>query len=195
MKKKILLVGFGGHSRSCIDVIDNTNSFKIIGYVEKNKRSKIHNTNIRKLGYDEDLSVIFKHVKYAHISIGQMKNLELRKNIFQKLINIGFKMPTIISKKSIISKKNVNIGDGTIIMNGCIINSNAKIGKNCIINTGSIIEHDVVVSDHCIVSPGVIINGSVNIGELCFIGSGSIIVDGLNLSKNIFVKANKLVKK
>lgn len=182
MKKKILLVGFGGHSRSCIDVIDNTNNFKIIGYVEKNKRSKIHNTNLRKLGYDEDLSVIFKHVKYAHISIGQMKNLELRKNIFQKLINIGFKMPTIISKKSIISKKNVNIGDGTIIMNNVTINCNTTIGENCIINTGSIIEHDCNIKSHTHIAPGTIVNGSVRIGKQSFIGAGSVI------------KQNKVIK-
>ena len=109
MKKKILLIGIGGHSRSCIDVIDNTNLYKISGYVEKNKFLKIEKTNLKLLGYDKDLVKIFKKIKYAHISIGQMKDLELRKNLFSKLINIGFEIPKIISKKSIVSKKNVKI--------------------------------------------------------------------------------------
>ena len=35
-KKKIVIIGAGGHARSCIDVIENTNSnFKILGLVEK----------------------------------------------------------------------------------------------------------------------------------------------------------------
>ena len=36
MKKKIILVGAGGHARSSINVIENSNlNFKILGIVEK----------------------------------------------------------------------------------------------------------------------------------------------------------------
>ncbi len=186
MKKKILLVGFGGHSRSCIDIIENTNKFKIVGYVEKNKKSKIHDSNIKILGYDNDLYKIFKNIKYAHISIGQMKDLNLRKNIFTKLVRIGFKMPAIISKNSVVSKNNVKIGSGSIIMNNVTINSNTTIGENCIINTGSIIEHDCFIESHTHVGPGSIINGGVKIGKQSFIGSGSVIKQKVEIKQKSF---------
>ena len=36
MKNKILVIGAGGHSRSCIDVIENaTKKYEILGLVEK----------------------------------------------------------------------------------------------------------------------------------------------------------------
>ena len=33
---KILLIGAGGHARACVDVIEETNQFEIIGLIEKN---------------------------------------------------------------------------------------------------------------------------------------------------------------
>jgi len=35
MKKKIILIGAGGHSTSCIDVIEKTKKFIIVGLVDK----------------------------------------------------------------------------------------------------------------------------------------------------------------
>ena len=191
--KSIYLFGGGPHLNSCIEILNQFKDFKIVGIVEINNKvkdiakSKIPIINQHELNYK------LKNLQ-AHISIGNYKHRDLRKKIFNELIKKNIKMPHLISKYSYISK-NSKIGDGSIIMNGCIINSNAVIGKNCIINTGSIIEHDTIIEDHCIVSPGTIINGSVKIGELSFIGSGSVIVDNLNLPKKSFIKANTLVKK
>ena len=35
MKKKIIIIGGGGHAHSCIDTIEQSNKFKIIGIVDK----------------------------------------------------------------------------------------------------------------------------------------------------------------
>ena len=35
--KKIILLGGGGHCKSCIDVIENENKYKIIGIIDKKK--------------------------------------------------------------------------------------------------------------------------------------------------------------
>ena len=39
--KKIILVGGGGHCKSCIDVIENENKYKIIGIIDKKKKKII----------------------------------------------------------------------------------------------------------------------------------------------------------
>ena len=43
---KILLIGAGGHARSCIDVIELTGLYEIAGFVEKN-----NSKNNQNLGY------------------------------------------------------------------------------------------------------------------------------------------------
>ena len=193
LKKKILVTGIGGHSRSCLDIIENTKQYEIAGYVEKNKNSIKYLTDLKFLGVDDDLPEIFKKIKYAHIAIGHIKNIRLRKNLYEKLNKIGFKFPKIISKKSIISEKKVSIGKGTIIMNNVTINSHCFIGDNCIINTGSIIEHDCHIGSHSLIGPGSIINGGAKLGEEIFLGSGSVVRNGAKLkSKSFFPMMSKI---
>jgi len=36
--KKIILLGGGGHCKSCIDVIENENIYKIAGIIDKKKK-------------------------------------------------------------------------------------------------------------------------------------------------------------
>lgn len=188
MDKKIIIIGSGGHARSCLDVILSEKKYKFLGYIDKNPGK----TNI--IGSDKDFKKIFKKAKYALIGIGQIKNYTPRLKIFKKLKKIGFKLPIVKSKNSYVSKLS-SIGEGTVIMHGAIVNAFAKIGKNTIINTGAIIEHDVVVGDNCHISTNVTINGECKIGNNTFVGSNSVVVNNIEIGKYKFIKCNSLIKK
>lgn len=192
MKKKIIVFGAGGHAKSCIDVIENQNKYKIFGIIDKNKKKQLFNYKI--LGDEKILPEIRKKVQYAFIAIGHLKDNTIRLNILKLLEKYSFKLPIIISKKSYVSKRS-NIGDGTIIMHNSLVNSSAKIGKNCIVNTGSIIEHDAIIDDNVHVSTNSTVNGSVYIGKNSFIGSGSVIRQNIILKENTIVRANTFVNK
>ena len=187
MAKKIIIIGSGGHARSCLDVLLSDKKYKFLGFIDKNSSKR----NI--VGSDDDLKNIIKKVKHALIGIGQIKNYTSRFKIFKKLKKIGFKLPIVKSHNSYVSKLS-SIGEGTIIMHGAIINAYAKIGKNTIINTGAIIEHDVVVGDNCHISTNVTINGECKIGNNTFIGSNSVVVNNIKIGKSKFVKSNSLIK-
>ena len=60
---------------------------------------------------------------------------------------------------------NVEIGEGSLIMPGVVINTETKIGKHCIINTSSSIDHHNYFKDYSSCGPGVITGGKVTIGE------------------------------
>lgn len=189
--KNIILIGAGGHSKACIDVIESEKKYKIIGLIN---HKKINIFNYKTIGNDNDLKRIFRTVRYAHIAVGQIKDLKIREVIFKKLKKIGFSLPIIKSPNAYISK-NSKIDEGTIIMHQAIINAASKIGKNCIINTKSIIEHDTEVKNNTHVAPGSIINGNCIIGKNCFLGSGSTIKENTTIKDFTFVKANSLVIK
>ena len=191
--KKIILIGGGGHALSCIDVIEQENKFKIVGIVDsKEKKGKILNYKV--IGRDTDLKKIKKNVDYAFIAVGQIGLSNKRKNIFNKLKKIGYKIPIIISPKSVLSK-NVKIKEGTIIHHGVVVNSGVTLGKNCIVNTNCLLEHGVIVGDHTHIATSAVINGDVRIGSSSFIGSGAIIRNSLNLGSKAFIPMGKLVIK
>ena len=82
MVKKIYLIGSGGHSSSCIDVIESSKKYKIEGIFSDDKK-KFH------LGYKVIGNINFLLKKKTklnlHIAIGSIKNYKLRKNLFLKL--------------------------------------------------------------------------------------------------------------
>ena len=191
---KIIIIGSGGHAKSCIDIIHAQNKYKIIGLVDdkKEKGSKI--LNYRILGNDKILKDIRKHVNFAFLTVGQIKSHELRKKLYLKAAKLGFEFPKIISPHSIISPFS-RIGKGSIIAHGAKVNSDTKIGINCIINTNAIIEHDVKIGDFCHVSTSVTINGNVEIGNNCFIGSGSKLKNSIKIKNKTIVSMGSIVKK
>ncbi|WP_141048482.1 NeuD/PglB/VioB family sugar acetyltransferase [Aliarcobacter cryaerophilus] len=191
MKEKIVLIGGGGHCHSVIDVIEQTNKYEIIGIVDTKDNIGKKVLDYKIIACDDDLKTIFETCKNAVITIGYIKTNELRKKLFEKLINIGFNFPTIISPLAYVSKHSF-IDEGTVIMHHALVNANAKIGKNCIINTKALIEHDAIIEDNCHISTASIINGGVIVKENSFVGSNATSKQYTEIAG--FVKAGSLVK-
>jgi len=191
---KILLIGPGGHARSCIDVIETANKFKIVGLVEKEGCNTGVNLGYPIIGNDNDLTDLRQQYSNALITVGQIKSPTIRIKLYQLLKELDFTLPTIISPEAYVSKHS-QIGEGSIIMHGSIVNANAKIGKNCIINNKSIIEHDVVIGDHCHIATGAIVNGENFVGDETFIGSGAVTKQCISIGNNSIIGAGVILKK
>ncbi|MFT7004460.1 MAG: sugar O-acyltransferase (sialic acid O-acetyltransferase NeuD family) [Sulfurimonas sp.] len=191
MKTKIILVGGGGHCHSVIDVIEQENKYEIIGIIDKKELIGTKVLSYEIIACDDELNEIFKTCKYAIITIGQIKSSNLRTKIFNKLKNIGFTLPVIISPIAYISKHSI-IDEGTVVHHHALVNANVRIGKNCIINSKALIEHDSIIENYCHISTSSVINGGVTVKEGNFYGSNatskqSIVIDD-------FIKAGSLVK-
>jgi sugar O-acyltransferase (sialic acid O-acetyltransferase NeuD family) len=191
-KPEIILVGAGGHCRSCIDVIEMEGRFTIAGIVER--PGSVQDESILSypvVGSDDDLPKLRKQVQHALVTVGQLSSPAVRKKLFDLLVELEFRLPVIISPFAYVSR-HASIGSGSIIMHHAIINACALIGCNGIINTKALIEHDAVIGDHCHVSTGAIVNGGASVGEGSFLGSQSCTVQTVALGENYFAKAMSL---
>jgi sugar O-acyltransferase (sialic acid O-acetyltransferase NeuD family) len=191
MKEKIVLLGGGGHCHSVIDVIEQEDKYQIVGIIDK---KELLGTNV--LGYkiianDDDLEEIYKTCKNAIITVGQIESNHVRVKLFNKLKEIGFNLPIIISPIAYVSKHSF-IDEGTVVMHHAFINANVKIGKNCIINSKALIEHDVIIEDNCHISTASVINGAVLVKANTFFGSNATSKQSVEISG--FIKAGSLVK-
>ena len=193
-KPNIILIGGGGHCKSCIDVIEQENKFNIAGIVDSKNRIGQRILGYPIIGCDEDLKELNSKFGFFLITIGQITTPELRKKIFKEIKELGGNFPLIISPNSYVSKS-AKIGNGTIALHGTIINPDSQIGENCIINTGSIIEHDSIIYDNCHISTRVTINGNCIIKNGTFIGSGSILNQRVSIAKNCIIGSGSLVLK
>lgn len=191
--KKIILIGGGGHCKSVIDVIEQEKKYKISGIIDKTSFLGTKILGYKVIGNDLDLMSFSKKIKYALITVGQIKSAKLRIKLFKLVKKAGFILPSIISPNAHVSKHS-KIGNGSIVMHHAIINANTYVGDNCIINSKALIEHDCIISSHCHISTNATINGGVKIDSSCFIGSNVVTTNNITIKKNSFIKARTLVK-
>ena len=192
MKKEIILVGGGGHCKSCIDVIEQEGNYKIAGIVDVPEKLHQKICDYEIIATDDDLPNIVSEYENFLITIGQVKSPDNRIRIFRELKKYGGKLPAIVSPMAYASQHS-EIGEGTIIMHNALVNAGAKIGRNCIINTKALVEHDAAIEDHCHISTGAIVNGGVTIGRGSFFGSGAISREYTSIPPNSFIKANSTI--
>ncbi len=193
-KNKIILIGGGGHCKSCIEVIESTHQYEIAGIIDTAEKVGERILGYPIIGSDEDLEEIRKNHDIALVTVGQIKSAAIRIKLFEKIKALNFELPAIIASTAHVSK-HASIGAGTIIMHQAMINADVTIGNNCIINTKVLIEHDTHVGNHSHVSTASILNGNVSVGNECFIGSNSTFVNGIATVDNVFVGINSVVNK
>lgn len=192
-KNKIILIGAGGHARSCIDVIEKEGKWEIAGLIDAPEKLNQQILGYRIIGTDNDISSFHSKGFAFLITVGQIKSAMVRKRIFESLLALNAELPVIISPLAHVSPHAI-IQSGTIVMHMACVNAGAVIGHNCIINTKALIEHDVQIGDHCHISTGAILNGGVVAGDEIFFGSGAVSREGVSIPTASFIKANSTYK-
>lgn len=192
--ENIILVGGGGHCKSCIDVIEQENKYNVVGIVDNKERlnEKVSGYNI--FATDEDLPELIKEYDNFLITLGQIKNPLKRVNLFKLLKKLRAVFPIIISPSAYVSG-NASLGEGTIVMHHALINVDVEIGRNCIINNKALIDHDVKIGDHCHISTATVINGGVKIGPETFLGSNAVIKECIEIGRSSIIGAGVSVLK
>jgi len=193
-KPKIILVGGGGHCKSCIDVIESENKYTIKGVLDLPSELGKEVLGYTVIGNDDDIASFAKQGYSFLITVGHMGKPDLRKKLFNVIKSNGGKLPVIISAKAHVSKYS-NIGSGTIIMHNAIVNADATIGENCIINSKALIEHDVVICNDCHISTNANVNGNCIVGDNCFIASNSTLKNGIEIVEGSFLGIGSVLTK
>lgn len=194
MKKKLILIGGGGHCKACIDVIEQFGDFEIYGILDQESLNGQFLLGYPIFGSDAEIP---KYVKLGYsflVTVGQIKSVRIRKKLFKYLNDCKADIVTIVSPLAHVSK-HAQLGAGTIVMHNVIVNADARIGENCILNTGCTIEHDVLIGNHGHISTHAIINGNCEIGDEVFIGSNATVSNQVRIVKNVTIGAGTIVVK
>jgi len=179
----IVVIGRGGQARALKDVIDSITSYSI---------SRTGRLFVKEFVDYDNLRIEAK-ANYV-IGFGSLKNIEMREKIYNKVLDGGGNVVTIISPTATVSSR-AHIGAGTTVMPRAFIGPGVKIGCNCLVNTGSIIEHDSEIGDHSLVLTNSTINGGCKIGQKCMIGSGAVVLHGLTIASKVTIGALACVTK
>ncbi len=188
--ENIILIGGGGHAKSCIDIILSTSTFKIVGYVDF-EPSLDEKYAIPYLGQDDVLPNYIEGNQFL-ITIGQINSSEKREHIFNDIKALGGKLATVISPFAQVSNF-ATIGEGSIVFHGVTVQADAIIGDNCIVNNHALIEHESRMGNHCHISTNAVVNGNVTLSNGVFIGSSAVLKQGISIGEKAVIGMGSVV--
>ena len=193
MKAELILVGGGGHCRSCIDVIEQHGVFTIAGIVDLAVKKGSSVLGYEIIAGDDELPRLLERYRFFLITLGQIKQYERRRDLYSMILAGGGELPSLVSPLAYVSR-HAHIGKGTVVMHHALINAGATVGDNSIINTKALIEHDATVGSHCHVATGALVNGGAVVDDETFIGSGSVIRECIRVGRQSVIGCNLAVK-
>jgi UDP-perosamine 4-acetyltransferase len=186
MVSDVVVLGTGGHARSCLDVIASL-GWTVRGCVGAPPEGRLQ---AEYLGTDDVLLKLRSDgVPDAVIAVGDN---QLRARLALEVRKLAFNLPPVISAHATVSS-DASIGAGCVIMHGVVVGPYASIGTAVIVNTGASIDHDCQVGDFVHVAPGAHIAGTVTLGTGAFLGVGTSVIPEIRIGEWTTVGAGAAV--
>lgn len=189
MKERLIIIGASGHGKVVADIAIKMNKWQSIAFLDDDMSIKAA-IGLKVIGKIADA---FKYKGEADFFVA-IGNNNIRKKIQEELIEEGIPVVKLFHPSAVIGA-DVEIGIGTVVMAGVVINSSSRIGKGCIINTSSSLDHDNIIEDYVHISPGVRTAGGVGIGKGTWLGVGSVVSNNVNICSGCKVGAGAVVIK
>lgn len=189
MKNKLLIIGASGHGKVVADIALKMNKWQSVVFLDDDESLRT-SMGIEVIGESNEAFELLKDYDIC-VAIG---NNSIREKLHLELESKGASLPVLIHPTAVIGEE-VNVGSGTVVMAGVVINCCTKIGKGCIINTGSTIDHDNVIGEFTHISPGVHLAGTVKVGKSTWIGVGSIVSNNVNIIGGCKIGAGAVIVK
>ena len=192
---KIIIVGFSGHAKVIIDIIEQEGRYRIAGFLHKHRKTGEQILGYQILGKDEDLpELMARHgLKGMIVAIGD--NF-IRSKVAARLREACPSLPFVSAIHPDASiAKDVSTDEGTVIMAGVRVNPSCQIGRFCILNTNSSLDHDSIMENFSSLAPHVTTGGNCRIGEYSAISIGSMLIQDVHVGEHTVIGAGSTVLK
>lgn len=186
MIPKLAILGASGHGKVIADIAE-LNGYSVVFYDDAfPKIDSIAHWPV--IGNTRDL---LKSLNEYSLCIAIGDNL-IRRKKQSELQEAGGKFPVLVHPSATISR-HANLGHGTVVMAGAVINAFAEVDCGVIINTSAVIEHDCKINEFSHISPNATLAGGVTVGKCVWIGAGSVVKQLVNVDDNVVVGAGSVV--
>lgn len=186
MKKKLVIIGAGGHGK-VVASIAKLNGYEEIVFLDDDVSKKTVG-NYLIVGTTKDI-LKYKEDYDFFVGIGYNK---IRENITHQLDEYGIIQPKLIHPSAVIDET-VIIEDGVVIMANAVVNADSKIEKGVIVNTAATVDHDCIIEKFTHVCPGSHLAGGIHVGKRVWVGIGSTIINNLSICDDCILGGGSVV--
>jgi len=185
---KQVIIGYSGHAYVVLDAAQKA-GLQVVGYTEKEEKTQ-NPFELEYLGFEEDEN--FEGWGKGYDFILGIGDNRIREKVAKLIFGKKEKLESVIHPSADVGSK-VEIGAGTFVSLGAMVNPLVKVGKAVIINTGAIVEHECEIGDYSHIAPGAVLAGNVKVGERSFIGANAVIKEGVEIGNYVIIGAGAVV--
>lgn len=189
MNTTLIIIGASGHGKVIADLAETLQQYKEIYFLDDDPQKKSC-MGYQVIGTSADIDSYVTKADFA-VAIG---NAKVREKILEGLLQKDASIPVLIHPNACVAK-HVQIGAGTVVMAGSVIQADCCIGKGCIINTCSSVDHECVLEDYVHVAVGTHLAGAVEVGKSTWIGAGTTVINNIKICERCMIGAGALVVK
>ena len=189
-RRRVLVVGAGGHARVCIEALLDHNGTDVIGCVSRDGTG-LPDLGVPMLGTDADLDALMSTTLATHVFVAVGDNAA-RLAVIERCVAAGHSLTSAVSRFAMVSRT-AQLGEGVALLPGAVVNAATRVERGAIINTNASVDHDGVVGSCAHVAPGVAIAGDVIIGALTLVGVGARVLPGLIVGEGAIVGGGAVV--
>lgn len=192
--RPLILIGGGGHARVLIDALRLVGA-TILGLCDPALSAGGKGPlGVPVLGGDEALTGHSPEAVFLVNAIGSVQLTAKRRDRFQQLSARGYRF-AVVRHPSVIVGADVELGEGTQLMAGTVVQSGTRLGINVLLNTRVSVDHDCRLGDHVHIAPGATLSGNVVVGESTHVGAGAVIIQGVRVGKGCLIGAGAVALK
>lgn len=192
MTRPVIVIGSGGHAKVVIEALRQS-GIPVLGRTDADPgKANATLSGVPFLGNDDALQDHDPAQVMLANGVGSTGNAAARITVFERCRERGFRFVRVIHPTAIIAG-DVEVGEGTQIMAGAIIQPGCHIGNNVVINTGARVDHDCDIGDHVHVAPGAVLCGEVTVGARSHVGAGAVVIQGMTVGDGCLIAAGAAV--
>lgn len=173
-RRRVLIVGAGGFGRETASLLAALDQeFEAAGFADDS--TDLQGQSVAGLpvlgGVDiardrKELGVV--------VTVGNPRRYDVKRMIVERLDLDPDRYVTLIHPQASVGTE-VSIGEGTVILAGCVVTHGVRMGKHVALMPNAVITHDDDLGDYVILGAGAKLGGGVTVGAGAYIGSGALI--------------------
>ena len=175
--QEILIFGNGGHAKVVIDAARIQNKYTIYDVIPDRPASFLLTLKVKK----------------GIVALGDnwRRHIEVAKIL---LVIPDFEFITVIHPLSVVAN-DCQIGPGSFIAAGAVVNPGCEIGQHCIVNTSVSLDHDSTMGNFSSLAPGSHTGGHCTINEFSSVSLCASIIHGITIGAHSVIGAGSVVVK
>lgn len=187
-RRRILILGAGGHGRSVAEAARLSGAFEIAGFLDDGLPEGYPVLDSVVLG---PVAATQAFVQQFDCVVGAFGNNGLREKITLKLDAEGIETVSVIHPGALVSPT-ASILQGSTIMAGANIGTEAELGLATIVNSGAVVDHHAQIHDYGHIGVNACMAGGTILGRSAFMQAGSVLGYGAIVPPKAILKPGQV---